>query len=274
MLRTQVTEEENVLNVSVDTHFYSWISQSASFPRNQKQPGLDSLSPVTSLPQQVFQPSAQQQPTKPVKVTCANCRKPSQKGQTAYQRKGSAHLFCSTTCLFSFSCKRTPKKHSVMCKKDISTKRPPVVPQVQLSQAFQEFCSAYCVSPYEDNRSLRKKIPNKSRCMICSKVTEIRHEVSINNVTHKLCSNHCFNKYRLANGLVMNCCEQCGEYLPRKGSGNNVLVIDDQQMRFCCQSCVNEYKQMLETRSNKISTSKNKKRMLLEKKMKENCMGH
>ncbi|XP_066114370.1 zinc finger MYM-type protein 5 isoform X1 [Saccopteryx bilineata] len=237
----------------------SWISQSASFPCNQKQPGVDSLSPVASLPKQIFQPSAQQQPTKPVKVTCANCKKPLQKGQTAYQRKGSAHLFCSTTCLSSFSRKRTPKKHSVMCKKDTSTKRPTVVPQVQLSQAFQEFCSAYCVSPYEDNQSLRKRIPNKSRCMICSKVTEIRHEVSVNNVTHKLCSNHCFNKYRLANGLVMNCCEQCGEYLPSKGSGNNVLVIDGQQMRFCCQSCVNEYKQMLETRSKKISTSKNRK---------------
>lgn len=71
----------------------SWISQSASFPRNQKQPGVDSLSPVASLPKQIFPPSAQQQPTKPVKVTCANCKKPLQKGQTAYQRKGSAHLF-------------------------------------------------------------------------------------------------------------------------------------------------------------------------------------
>lgn len=95
----------------------SWISQSASFPRNQKQPGVDSLSPVASLPKQIFQPSAQQQPTKPVKVTCANCKKPLQKGQTAYQRKGSAHLFCSTTCLSSFSHKPAPKKLCVMCKK-------------------------------------------------------------------------------------------------------------------------------------------------------------
>ncbi|KAL4691010.1 hypothetical protein H8959_013971, partial [Pygathrix nigripes] len=95
----------------------SWISQSASFPRNQKQPGVDSLSPVASLPKQIFQPSVQQQPTKPVKVTCANCKKPLQKGQTAYQRKGSAHLFCSTTCLSSFSHKPAPKKLCVMCKK-------------------------------------------------------------------------------------------------------------------------------------------------------------
>ncbi|XP_053759856.1 zinc finger MYM-type protein 2 [Panthera pardus] len=117
----------------------SWISQSASFPRNQKQPGVDSLSPVASLPKQIFQPSAQQQPTKPVKVTCANCKKPLQKGQTAYQRKGSAHLFCSTTCLSSFSHKPAPKKLCVMCKKDITTMKGTIVAQVDSSESFQEF---------------------------------------------------------------------------------------------------------------------------------------
>ncbi|XP_028353344.1 zinc finger MYM-type protein 5 isoform X2 [Physeter macrocephalus] len=237
----------------------SWISQSASFPRNQKQPGVDSLSPVDSLPKQIFQPSAQQQPTKPAKITCANCKKPLQKGQTAYQRKGSAHLFCSTTCLSSFSHKRTPKKRKVTCKKGAPAKKATLVPQGESSESFQKFCGTSS-SPYEDNQNLRKRVLNKSRCTICSRLTEIRHEVSVNNVTHKLCSNQCFNKYRLANGLVMNCCEQCGEYLPSKGAGNNLLVIEGQQMRFCCQSCVNEYKQMMETNSKKVLASENRKR--------------
>ncbi|EDM14336.1 similar to zinc finger protein 198 [Rattus norvegicus] len=220
----------------------SWISQSASFPRNQKQQGVDSLSPVASLPKQNFQPS-NQQPTKPVKVTCANCKKPLQKGQTAYQRKGSAHLFCSTTCLSSFSHKPAPKKLCVMCKKDITTMKGTIVAQVDSSESFQEFCSTSCLSLYEDKQSPAKGALNKSRCTICGKLTEIRHEVSFKNMTHKLCSDHCFNRYRMANGLIMNCCEQCGEYLPSKGAGNNVLVIDGQQKRFCCQSCVSEYKQ-------------------------------
>ncbi|XP_035582583.1 zinc finger MYM-type protein 5 isoform X4 [Zalophus californianus] len=235
----------------------SWISQSASFPRNQKQPGVDSLSPVASLPKQIFQSSVQQQLTKPAKITCAHCKKPLQKGQTAYQRKGSAHLFCSTTCLSSFSHKRTPKKRNVI-KKDVPTKRATNVPQVESRESSQEFCST-SLPPYEDNQNLRKRI-NKSRCIICSKLTEIRHEVSVNNVIHKLCSNQCFNKYRLANGLIMNCCEQCGEYLPNKSAGNNVLIIEGQQTRFCCQGCVNEYKQMLETKSKNLSASENRKR--------------
>uniref|UniRef100_A0AC11B1G7 Zinc finger MYM-type containing 5 n=1 Tax=Ovis aries TaxID=9940 RepID=A0AC11B1G7_SHEEP len=238
----------------------SWISQSASFPRNQKQPGVDSLSPVASLPKQIFQSSAQQQPTKAAKITCANCKKPLQKGQTAYQRKGSAHLFCSTTCLSSFSHKRTPKKRNVTCKKDAPTKKATLVPQGESSEPSPKCCSTSCLSPYEDSQNLRKRVLNKSRCTICNKLTEIRHEVSVNNVTHKLCSNQCFNKYRLANGLVMNCCEQCGEYLPGKGAGNNVLVVEGQQMRFCCQNCANEYKQMMETNLKKVLASENRKR--------------
>uniref|UniRef100_A0A8C5IP61 Zinc finger MYM-type containing 2 n=1 Tax=Junco hyemalis TaxID=40217 RepID=A0A8C5IP61_JUNHY len=222
----------------------SWISQSASFPRNQKQPGVDSLSPVASLPKQIFQPSPQQQPSKQVKVTCANCKKPLQKGQTAYQRKGSAHLFCSTTCLSSFSHKPTPKKLCVMCRKDITTMKGTIVAQVDSSESFQEFCSTSCLSFYEDKQNPSKGALNKSRCTICGKLTEIRHEVSFKNMTHKLCSDHCFNRYRMANGLIMNCCEHCGEYLPSKGAGNNVLTIDGQQKRFCCQNCVGEYKQL------------------------------
>nr|XP_010301600.1 PREDICTED: zinc finger MYM-type protein 2-like [Balearica regulorum gibbericeps] len=222
----------------------SWISQSASFPRNQKQSGVDSLSPVASLPKQIFQPSAQQQPPKQVKVTCANCKKPLQKGQTAYQRKGSAHLFCSTTCLSSFSHKPTPKKLCVMCRKDITTMKGTIVAQVDSSESFQEFCSTSCLAFYEDKQNPSKGVLNKSRCTICGKLTEIRHEVSFKNMTHKLCSDHCFNRYRMANGLIMNCCEHCGEYLPSKGAGNNILTVDGQQKRFCCQNCVGEYKQL------------------------------
>ncbi|XP_040514815.1 zinc finger MYM-type protein 2 isoform X9 [Gallus gallus] len=225
----------------------SWISQSASFPRNQKQPGVDSLSPVASLPKQIFQPSTQQPPpSKQVKVTCANCKKPLQKGQTAYQRKGSAHLFCSTTCLSSFSHKPAPKKLCVMCRKDITTMKGTIVAQVDSSESFQEFCSTSCLSFYEDKQNPSKGALNKSRCTICGKLTEIRHEVSFKNMTHKLCSDHCFNRYRMANGLIMNCCEHCGEYLPSKGAGNNTLTIDGQQKRFCCQNCVGEYKQLIQ----------------------------
>ncbi|KAM6970580.1 zinc finger MYM-type protein 2 [Aplochiton taeniatus] len=223
----------------------SWISQSASFPRNQKQTGADSLSPTASLPKPPGQSSSgsqQQQPPRTVKVTCANCKKPLKKGQTAYQRKGSTHLFCSTTCLSAFSHKPAPKKSCTMCKKDITTMKGTIVAQVDSSESFQEFCSTGCLGAYE-NKQNPPKSGLKTKCTVCGKLTEIRHEVSFKNVTHKICSDSCFNRYRMANGLIMNCCEQCGDYLPSRASANHFLLVDGQQKRFCCQNCVRDFKQ-------------------------------
>ncbi|XP_036965330.1 zinc finger MYM-type protein 2 [Acanthopagrus latus] len=226
----------------------SWISQSASVPRNQKQTGVDSPSPATSLPKPPGQSSSstsssgsQPQP-RTVKVTCANCKKPLKKGQTAYQRKGSTHLFCSTTCLSAFSHKPAPKKSCTMCKKDITNMKGTIVAQVDSSESFQEFCSTGCLGAYE-NKQNPPKSGLKTKCTVCGKLTEIRHEVSFKTVTHKICSDTCFNVYRRANGLIMNCCEQCGDYLPSRATANHFLLVDGQQKRFCCQNCIREYKQ-------------------------------
>lgn len=51
------------------------------------------------------------------KMTCANCRTPLQKGQTAYQRKGLPQLFCSSSCLTTFSRRPHGKKICTFCKK-------------------------------------------------------------------------------------------------------------------------------------------------------------
>ncbi|KAL6100383.1 zmym2 [Pungitius sinensis] len=217
----------------------SWISQSASAPRSQKQAGVDAPPAASSLPKAPGQSSSQ---PRTVKVTCANCKKPLKKGQTAYQRKGSTHLFCSTTCLSAFSHKPAPKKSCTMCKKDITNMKGTIVAQVDSSESFQEFCSTGCLGAYESKQNPPKSIL-KTKCTVCGKLTEIRHEVSFKTVTHKICSDTCFNVYRRANGLIMNCCEQCGDYLPSRASANHFLLVDGQQKRFCCQNCIRDFKQ-------------------------------
>uniref|UniRef100_A0A3Q3JWW1 TRASH domain-containing protein n=1 Tax=Monopterus albus TaxID=43700 RepID=A0A3Q3JWW1_MONAL len=232
---------------------------------NQKQTGVDSPSPATSLPKPPSQSSSSTSSSGSHKVivcccktplqlnpccvcsfqvTCANCKKPLKKGQTAYQRKGSTHLFCSTTCLSAFSHKPAPKKSCTMCKKDITNMRGTIVAQVDSSESFQEFCSTGCLGAYE-NKQNPPKSGLKTKCTVCGKLTEIRHEVSFKTVTHKICSDACFNVYRRANGLIMNCCEQCGDYLPSRASANHFLLVDGQQKRFCCQNCLKEYKQWI-----------------------------
>ncbi|GAB1288931.1 Zinc finger MYM-type protein 4 [Apodemus speciosus] len=72
---------------------------------------------------------------------------------------------------------------------------------------------------------------------------DIRHEVNYQNVVHKLCSDACFSKFRSANNLTMNCCENCGGYC-YSGSGQcHVLQIEGQSKKFCSSMCVTSYKQ-------------------------------
>ncbi|XP_059820220.1 zinc finger MYM-type protein 2 isoform X2 [Hypanus sabinus] len=218
---------------------------------SSSHPVNDSVVSMAPLSKPVFQsPGLQQQPKPSVKVICAHCKKPLQKGQTAYQRKGSSYLFCSTTCLSSFSHKPAPKKLCTTCKKEITNMKGTIVAQVDSSETFQEFCSTSCLSFYEE----RQKIPahtchvtqgNYGKCTICGKMTEIRHEVSFKNFVHKLCSDGCFNKYRQANGLIMNCCDQCGIYCYNKGSGSHFLFHDGHHKRFCSARCLNDFKQKI-----------------------------
>ncbi|KAJ8779902.1 hypothetical protein J1605_012192 [Eschrichtius robustus] len=74
---------------------------------------------------------------------------------------------------------------------------------------------------------------------------QIRHEVNYQNVVHKLCSDACFSKFRSANNLTMNCCENCGGYC-YSGSGQcHMLQIEGQAKKFCSSTCVTAYKQNL-----------------------------
>lgn len=73
---------------------------------------------------------------------------------------------------------------------------------------------------------------------------QIRHEVNYQNVVHKLCSDACFSKFRSANNLTMNCCENCGGYC-YSGSGQcRMLQIEGQSKKFCSSTCVTLYKQV------------------------------
>ena len=65
-------------------------------------------------------------------------------------------------------------------------------------------------------------------------------------MVHKLCSDACFSKFRSANNLTMNCCENCGGYC-YSGSGQcHVLQIEGQSKKFCSSMCVTSYKQVFD----------------------------
>ncbi|XP_025899103.1 zinc finger MYM-type protein 4 isoform X1 [Nothoprocta perdicaria] len=190
-------------------------------------------------------------PTTAVRVSCSGCKKILQKGQTAYQRKGSTQLFCSTLCLTGYTvpASRPPastKKTCSSCSKDILNPKDVITAQFDSTNSSKDFCSQSCLSTYELKRKPVVTIHTNSistKCSMCQKNAVIRHEVNYQNVVHKLCSDACFSKFRSANNLTMNCCENCGGYC-YSGSGQcHMLQIEGQSKKFCSSTCVTAYKQ-------------------------------
>ncbi|XP_053129441.1 zinc finger MYM-type protein 3 isoform X2 [Hemicordylus capensis] len=196
-----------------------------------------------SLRNQMAQRAARSTVTK---MTCANCRTPLQKGQTAYQRKGLPQLFCSSSCLTTFSKRPLNKKNCTFCKKEIWNTKESVVAQIGSGSSFFEFCTSVCLSLYEAQQ--QRPSPQTSeasdtvRCSVCYKPGEIQHEVSNGNVVHRICSDACFTKFRATKGLKTNCCDNCGLYLYNKGLPLEYLFHEGQQKRFCNTTCLNSYK--------------------------------
>uniref|UniRef100_A0A8C5RKP3 Zinc finger MYM-type containing 3 n=1 Tax=Laticauda laticaudata TaxID=8630 RepID=A0A8C5RKP3_LATLA len=182
------------------------------------------------------------------KMTCANCRTPLQKGQTAYQRKGLPQLFCSSSCLTTFSKRPLSRKSCTFCKKEIWNTKESVVAQIGSDNSFFEFCTSVCLSLYEAQQQQQRpatqvaETSDSVRCSVCYKTGEIQHEVSNGSVVHRICSDACFTKFRATKGLKTNCCDSCGLYLYNKGVPLEYLFHEGQQKRFCNPACLNSYK--------------------------------
>nr|KAF6445665.1 zinc finger MYM-type containing 1 [Molossus molossus] len=105
-LQSKTKENEQKINTT--------FSDSASQRTTVIQPSLASSSMHKMLPSVS---------TTAVQVSCSGCKKVLQKGQTAYQRKGSTQLFCSTPCITEYissgSSSALPKRACANCSKYI-----------------------------------------------------------------------------------------------------------------------------------------------------------
>ncbi|XP_069478684.1 zinc finger MYM-type protein 4 isoform X4 [Ambystoma mexicanum] len=207
--------------------------------------------PVVSPSMNKALPAVPAVPPAAVRVSCSGCKKVLQKGQTAYQRKGSTQLFCSTLCLTGYTIPPArpltlTKKTCASCSKEILNPKDVITAQFDNTSSSKDFCSQSCLSSYELKRKPVVTIHTNSistKCSMCQKNAVIRHEVNYQNVVHKLCSDICFSKFRSANNLTMNCCENCGGYC-YSGSGQcHMLQIEGQSKKFCSSTCVTAYKQ-------------------------------
>ncbi|XP_037330501.2 zinc finger MYM-type protein 4 isoform X2 [Pungitius pungitius] len=193
----------------------------------------------------VFYPSS-------VYMSCSGCKKNLMKGQTAFQRKGSPALFCSTTCLTkSVPATKGVTKICHSCKKFII--RPQDVILVPDAKGtMREFCSQICMTSFNykhNNSNFRisaaikttpKPISPQSLCSMCTKYCISKHEVILSGSVHKICSDACFNRFRAVNKLSMAGCANCGSY-----SHNRPLMLkmEDCNKTLCNAECLAKYKE-------------------------------
>uniref|UniRef100_A0A3Q4HLX1 Zinc finger MYM-type protein 4-like n=1 Tax=Neolamprologus brichardi TaxID=32507 RepID=A0A3Q4HLX1_NEOBR len=159
---------------------------------------------------------------------CAHCKKNLMKGQTAFQRKGSPALFCSTTCL-SLSQARGATKICHNCQKLIIRPQD-VILAPDLKGLMKEFCGQICLTSF----NYKKTVTNFRKTAVS------KHEVILSGAVHKMCSDACFNRFRTVNNLSMAGCANCGSYCHSKPL---MLKLEEGSKTVCNLDCLGKYKE-------------------------------
>ncbi|KAL3043474.1 hypothetical protein OYC64_003357 [Pagothenia borchgrevinki] len=181
-------------------------------------------------------------------MSCSNCKSSLIKGQTAFQRKGSPALFCSTSCLTtSLPAAKGVTKVCHDCQKLIFRPQD-IILAPDASGSVKEFCCQNCLTSFNFKQDAIKKSSQPkltpSLCSMCSRYCISKHEVILSGAVHKLCSDACFNRFRKVNKLSMAGCENCGSYCLKKSL---MLKLKDSHKTLCNVECLAKYKENTKT---------------------------
>uniref|UniRef100_A0A3B5M2I8 TRASH domain-containing protein n=1 Tax=Xiphophorus couchianus TaxID=32473 RepID=A0A3B5M2I8_9TELE len=179
------------------------------------------VSVPTPIPTLTAFPPRPPPPAVPGSVRCSGCAKVLLKGQTAFQRKGSTQLFCSTVCLTGHLPPITKGRACFQCNREILQPRDMVTVPAENS-TFMHFCGQFCLSVYRHKKK----------------------QVTYQGKLHRLCSDNCFLTWRKQRQLALNCCEGCGLYCSSKSGSCHTLTIEKSQLNFCSSTCIGTFKQV------------------------------
>ncbi|XP_013409611.1 zinc finger MYM-type protein 2 [Lingula anatina] len=207
-----------------------------------------------------------------ISTTCSLCNliiAETAKGKHCIKVGNTVRPFCSSKCMEGFT--KTLKVCSY-CQKDLKQIVGSFIAPVgnKGNEEFKDFCSQACLKNFEEKlkgkeekkkdvddievistkegstpgqrvtRSRTGSIPSK--CTVCGKIAQIKHEVNFEEKIHKLCSDPCFAAFRYANKLTMNTCDNCGIYCNNEGTSPMFIQFEGQQRRFCSDLCVSIFK--------------------------------
>ncbi|XP_070702934.1 zinc finger MYM-type protein 4-like [Pempheris klunzingeri] len=179
-------------------------------------------------------------------ASCSNCKKLLMDGETVYQRKGHADIFCSTSCLLKFHQMKQVKKTCHFCLQPLIQSEGVLQAPVDNEGTTKEFCSRTCLSSFNYKRIMSTKIPiapapSQSQCSVCSRHCISKHEVIQQDVIHKMCSDPCFHRFCNMNNLSI--CENCRSHC----STPLLLRVGNGSKKLCSAECLTQFKQKIKT---------------------------
>uniref|UniRef100_H0VC43 Zinc finger MYM-type containing 4 n=1 Tax=Cavia porcellus TaxID=10141 RepID=H0VC43_CAVPO len=214
-------------------------------------------------------------PATAVRVSCSGCKKILQKGQTAYQRKGSTQLFCSTLCLTGYTVPpaRPPppltKKTCSSCSKYsrilsylfcslsftvvfINTNMLLLsvflaagclaffygsgqCHMLQIEGQSKKFCSSTCITAYKQKSA---KITPCALCKSLRSSAEMIENTSSLGKTELFCSVNCLSAYRVKMVTSAGVQVQCNSCKTSAIPQYHLAMSDGSIRNFCSYSCV------------------------------------
>ncbi|XP_075886472.1 uncharacterized protein LOC142890974 isoform X7 [Nelusetta ayraudi] len=206
-------------------------------------------------------------------VACFSCKKIMMNGQAAFQKKGTADVFCSKTCLFhKFPSNRTTTKTCHRCQQAITEPQDLIMAAVDVKGTMKDFCSIPCLSSFKSKAVLTQttqsacsaskkpcngnfvctlKVNGSSvcqgnpnivmkNCFNCLRAITQRRNMILIPVDHfgtkkELCSSACLNslKSRMPQLACKMCCIR-GNFPFRK-------TLDGLELIFCSEVCFIKY---------------------------------
>ncbi|XP_071369672.1 zinc finger MYM-type protein 4-like [Centroberyx affinis] len=235
------------------------LTSSTSTASNKDKPSTAKddlkIGSVFSLTGNSSSPATETQTTPPLlppalHIVCSHCKKNLMKGQTAYQRKGSSDVFCSTSCLSATLPLIKPvTKNCHYCFKAILQPENIILAPVDADGTKKDFCSQTCVSSFNYKRIISTKIPlqpkgPQSLCSMCSRYCISKHEVILKGAVHKLCSSVCFDRFHRIHKLSMAKCGNCGSVCQNEPL---TLKTEDGNKSLCNAECLAKFKEKIKT---------------------------
>ncbi|XP_034456683.1 uncharacterized protein LOC117770910 isoform X3 [Hippoglossus hippoglossus] len=181
-----------------------------------------------------------------LKLSCLSCKKTLMDGETVYQRKDHADIFCSTACILTFYQMKPVRKTCQFCLEEVRESQDVLQFPVEPEGTLKDFCSRACLSSFNYKKVVSTKIPivplaSHSQCSMCGRYCISKHEIIKQGLVHKICSDPCFFRFCNMNNLSLcqNCHCRCNTLL--------TLKMKEGSKKLCTAACVAQVKKTIRT---------------------------